>query len=295
MLPKELIGKIQKFHFRTRFLANDLFAGQYVSAFKGKGMEFSEVREYVPGDDVRDIDWNVTARMGHPYVKVFSEERELTVLLLLDLSASNLFGTSKRFKRELAAEVAGLLAFVAVRTNDKVGAVLFSDKVERFIPPKKGAGHVWGLIRDIFSHEPQSAATNLSAPLDHLNKLVRRHAVVFLISDFMVPEFDRKTQTSMFLASRKHDLTAIRIQDPAERILPNVGLVWMRDPETGQALAIDTSNKGVRARWEEDVVRRDAELKALLTKSGVDMVDLSTGGSVVQPLTEFFRRREARK
>ncbi|SHJ52609.1 Protein of unknown function DUF58 [Desulfatibacillum alkenivorans DSM 16219] len=295
MLPKELIGKIQKFHFRTRFLANDLFAGQYVSAFKGKGMEFAEVREYVPGDDVRDIDWNVTARMGHPYVKVFSEERELTVLLLLDLSASNLFGTSKRFKRELAAEVAGLLAFTAVRTNDKVGAILFSDKVERFIPPKKGAGHVWGLIRDIFSHEPQSAATNLSAPLDHLNKLVRRHAVVFLISDFMVPEFDHKTQTSMYLASRKHDLTAIRIQDPAERILPNVGLVWMRDPETGQALAVDTSNKGVRRRWEEDVARRDAELKTLLTKSGVDRVELSTGGSVVQPLTEYFRRREARK
>ncbi len=295
MLPKELYSKIQKFHFRTRFMANDLFAGQYVSAFKGKGMEFAEVREYNTGDDVRDIDWNVTARLGHPYVKVFSEERELTVLLLLDLSASHLFGTKKRFKRELAAEVAGLLAFVAVRTNDKVGAILFSDKVDRFIPPKKGAGHVWSLIRNIFSEENPSGTTDLSAPLDHLNKLVRRHAIVFLISDFQIPEFDKKTRVALSLAARKHDLTAIRIQDPAERVLPDVGLTWMRDPETGQVLAVDTSNKGVRKRWEKEVARHDAELKQLLTPSGVDMVELSTDGSVVKPLTEFFRKRETRR
>lgn len=295
MLPKELYAKIQKFHFRTRFLANDLFAGQYISAFKGKGMEFAEVREYTPGDDVRNIDWNVTARLGHPYIKVFSEERELTVLLLVDLSASNLFGTRNRFKRELAAEIAGLLAFVAVRTNDKVGAIMFSGQVDKFIAPKKGAGHVWGLIKEIFSHEIQPGVTDLSAPLDYLNRLVRRHAIVFLISDFLLPEINDKTRVAVSLAARKHDLTAIRIQDPAERILPDVGLAWLKDPETGQVIAVDTSNKTLRKNWDLDVEKRDAELKNLFARSGVEMVELSTDRPVLKPLTAFFRKRETRR
>ena len=185
MLSDEQLKKIQKFHFRTRKLASDLFAGQYESAFAGQGLEFAEVREYQAGDDVRFIDWNVSARFGHPYVKVFHEERELTVMLLLDLSGSHLFGTRKRFKREILAEVAGMLAFLAIRTNDKVGAILFSSKVEAYIPPKKGASHVWKLIREIFTYEPSEMGTNIKEVFDYLNRVVKRHAVVFLISDCM--------------------------------------------------------------------------------------------------------------
>ncbi len=275
-------------------MASELFAGQYTSAFKGKGMEFSEVREYQPGDDVRDIDWNVTARFGHPFVKVYSEERELTVLLLVDVSPSHLFGTRKAFKRELAAEVAGLLAFVAIRTNDKVGAILFSNKVERFIPPRKGAGHVWGLIREIFAHPATPGVTDLSAPLEYLSRVVRRHAIAFMISDFMTPSYGDGLKTALSLASRKHDVTAVRIQDPAERVLPDLGLAWLIDPETGKKVAVNTSSKSLRRKWSQEVEKRDAEFSSLLAASRVDLVDLFTDRSVVEPLTVYFRKRETR-
>jgi uncharacterized protein (DUF58 family) len=290
MLSQELLSKIQRFHFKTAHLANDLFAGQYESAFKGRGIEFAEVREYQPGDDIRTIDWNVSARFGHPFVKVFHEERELTVMLLLDLSGSHLFGTRNRFKRELLAEVAGMLAFLAIRTNDKVGAILFSSAVEKYIPPKKGASHVWRLIKEIFSYEPQDLTTSIDGVLTYLNRVAKRHAIVFLISDCMDTGFEK----SLRLTARKHDLTVIRVSDPAEEELPDVGLVTLRDPETGQVAVINTRSKSLRQRWHAHHKEQAAYISDLLKRTGVDQVELSTDGPVVEPLTRLFDRRRRR-
>jgi uncharacterized protein (DUF58 family) len=291
MLPKELYSKIQKLHFRTRFLANDLFAGQYLSAFKGRGMEFAEVREYQVGDDVRDIDWNVSARFGHPFVKIFHEERELTVVLALDLSGSNRFGTQKRFKREVIAEAAGLLSFLAIRTNDRVGAILFSDKVDKFIPPQKGAGHVWLLIKEIFSFEPPSRMTDVGAALVYLNKVVKRHAIVFLISDFLIKDPEENLEGPLMLSSKKHDVTALRVRDPAERTLPKAGFVRLKDPETGTCAMINTHDAFVRRQWNRIIATVDDAFSRVLKKSQVPLVELTTDGSVVEPLTAFFHHR----
>ena len=290
MLPEELFKKIQGFHFRTRRLANDLFAGQYESAFKGRGMEFAEVREYQPGDDIRTIDWNVSARFGHPFVKVFHEERELTVMLLLDLSGSTLFGTQSKFKRELLAEIAGMLAFLAIRTNDKVGAILFSSQVEKYIPPKKGASHVWRLIKEIFTYTPKELNTNIDAVLTYLNRMVKRHAIVFFISDCLDSGFEK----SLKLASKKHDLTVIRISDPAEKALPELGLMALRDPETGQAAVIDTRSNRLKEKWRVYLQSHENYLTDLFQKAGVDQVEIDTAGSVVEPLTRLFDRRRRR-
>ena len=290
MLPEELLNKIQRFHFKTHRLANDLFAGQYESAFRGRGIEFAEVREYQPGDDIRTIDWNVSARFGHPFVKVFHEERELTVILVLDLSGSHLFGTKKKFKRELLAEVAGMLAFLAIRTNDKVGAILFSSQVEKYIPPKKGASHVWRLIKEIFTYEPGNLTTNIDAVLTYLNRVVKRHAIVFLISDCMDTGFER----SMRLTAKKHDLTIIRVSDPAEDALPDVGLITLRDSETGQVTLINTRSKRLRDQWRDDRKKQADYLADLVRKAGVDMVELSTAGPVIEPLTRLFDQRRRR-
>jgi uncharacterized protein (DUF58 family) len=290
MLSAELYKKIQGFHFRTRYLANDLFAGQYESAFKGQGIEFAEVREYQPGDDIRSIDWNVSARFGHPFVKVFHEERELTVMLLLDLSGSHLFGTKNKLKRDLLAEIAGMLAFLAIRTNDKVGAVLFSSQVEKFIPPQKGATHVWRLIKEIFTYEPQQLTTHIDGALSYLNRVVKRHAIVFLISDCM----DSGFESSFRLTAKKHDLTVIRICDPAEDELPNLGLMTLRDPETGQIALINTRSRALREKWHSDRTDRAAQLSALFKKAGVDTAEIRTDGSVVEPLTRLFDRRRKR-
>jgi uncharacterized protein (DUF58 family) len=290
MIPEELLRKIQGLHFKTRHLASDLFAGQYESAFKGRGIEFAEVREYQPGDDIRTIDWNVSARFGRPFVKVFQEERELNVMLALDLSGSHLFGTRKRFKRELLAEVAGMLAFLAIRTNDKVGAILFSSQVEKYIPPGKGASHVWRLIKEMFTYEPQDLSTNLNEVLSYLNRMVKRHAIVFLISDFMDTGFER----SLRLTANKHDLTVIRVFDPAEEDLPDVGLMTVRDPETGQAASINTRSKRLRESWRTYRKAQAAYLSDLLSKAGVDLVNLSTDGPLVEPLIHLFERRRRR-
>ena len=290
MIPEELLKKIQKFHFRTKRQANDLFAGQYESAFKGRGIEFVEVREYQIGDDIRSIDWNVSARFGRPFVKVFSEERELTVMLLLDLSGSQLFGTKVKFKRELLAEVAGMLAFLAIRTNDKVGAILFSSQVEKYIPPKKGASHVWRLIKEIFTYEPQDLSTNLDAVLNYLNRVVKRHAIVFLISDCVDTGFER----SLRLTAKKHDLSVIRVSDPAEDELPDVGLATLQDPETGQVALINTRSKSLRERWSNYRKEQTAYLSDLLRKAGVDLVELWTDGPVIKPLTRLFEKRSKR-
>ncbi len=290
MLSEELLKKIQGFHFKTRHMASDIFAGQYESAFKGQGMEFAEVREYMPGDDIRSIDWNVSARFGRPFVKVFHEERELTVILLLDISGSHLFGTRNKFKRELLAEAAGMLAFLAIRTNDKVGAVLFSSKVEKYIPPKKGASHVWRLIKEIFSYEPQEPGTDIKAVLDYLNRVVRRHAIVFLISDCQDSGFD----IPLSIAARKHELTVIRLSDPAEENLPDVGRVFLRDPETGQVSLINTGNRKLVKKWRDHLQAQHEDLKKLLNRNGVDLAELSTGASVVEPLAALFTKRRQR-
>ena len=290
MLSEEMLKKIQGFHFKTRYLANDLFAGQYESAFKGQGIEFAEVREYQPGDDIRTIDWNVSARFGHPYVKVFHEERELTVMLLLDLSGSHLFGTRSKFKRELLAEIAGMLAFLAIRTNDKVGAILFSSRVEKYIPPQKGAAHVWRLIKEIFTYDPQQLTTNIDEVLNYLNRVVKRQAIVFLISDCMDSGFDK----SIKLTSKKHDLTVIRICDPAEIDLPNLGLMALQDPETGQVALINTRSKALREKWRLHYREHRAQLLALFKKAGVDMEEVYTNHSAVEPLTRLFDRRRQR-
>ena len=291
MLSKELLKKIQGFHFKTRHLANDLFAGQYESAFKGQGLEFTEVREYQPGDDVRTIDWNVSARFGHPYIKVYHEERELTVLLLLDLSGSQSFGSKNKFKRELLAEVAGMLAFLAIRTNDKVGAVLFSSKVEKYIPPKKGAAHVWALIKEIFTHEPSDLGTNIKGALDYLNRVVKRHAIVFLISDCL----DTGFELPFGIASRKHDLSVIRISDPSEETLPDVGLAYLTDPETNRVVLLNTHSKLLREKWRVHRQEHQARLSSLVRKTGVDLVDIRTDGSVSEPLVRLFDKRRRRR
>jgi uncharacterized protein (DUF58 family) len=290
MLSEDILKKIQKFHFKTSRLANDLFAGQYTSAFKGRGMEFAEVREYQPGDDIRTIDWNVSARFGHPFVKVFHEERELTVMLLLDLSGSHLFGTRKRFKRELLAEVAGMIAFLAIRTNDKVGAILFSSQVEKFIPPKKGTSHVWRLIKEIFTYEPQNLETNLDEVLTYMNRVVKRHSIVFLISDCMDSGFER----SLRLTGKKHDLTVIRVSDPAEEKLPALGLMTLQDPETGRISLINTRNKRLQETWRSYHMKQKKSFSDLLAKTGVDLVELYTNGPVVEPLTRLFENRRKR-
>jgi len=291
MLSDEQLKKIQGFHFKTRHLASDLFAGQYESAFKGQGLEFTEVREYQPGDDVRTIDWNVSARFGHPFIKVFHEERELTVILLLDLSGSQLFGTKQKFKREVLAEVAGMLAFLAIRTNDKVGAILFSSKVEKYIPPKKGTSHVWTLIKEIFTFEPDDLGTNIKGVLDYLNRIVKRHAIVFLISDCMDADFEKP----LTIAARKHELTVIRISDPSEIELPDVGLTYLRDPETDQVLLMNFRGKTLREKWRAHQVAQHAYLNGLLSRTGVDLVEIKTNGSVSEPLVRLFDKRRRRR
>jgi uncharacterized protein (DUF58 family) len=287
MIPQELLNKIQRLHFKTKRQANDLFAGLYESGFKGRGIEFAEVREYRFGDDMRSIDWNVSARFGQPFVKVYHEERELTVMLLLDLSGSQLFGTREKFKRELLAETAGMLAFLAIRTNDKVGAILFSSQVEKYIPPKKGASHVWRLIKEIFTYEPRDLTTNIEAVLTYLNRLLKRHAIVFLISDCIDAGFDK----SLALAAKKHDLTIIRLSDPAEAELPELGLINIRDPETGEVTMVDSRSKAMSEKWRAYRQGQGAYLLDLTKKTGIDLVDITTDGSVVEPLARLFDHR----
>ncbi len=291
MIPREQLKKIQKLHFKTRHLANDLFAGQYESAFKGQGMEFSEVREYQIGDDIKTIDWNVSARFGRPFVKVFHEERELTVMLLLDLSGSNLFGTRRRFKRELIAEVAGMLAFLAIRTNDKVGAILFTSEAEKFIPPQKGAAHVWRLIKEIFTYRPKNLTTSIDSALTYLNRVIKRHAIVFLISDFI----DKGFEKSLRLSAKKHDLNVIIVSDPAEKTIPNVGLINARDPETGKICVINTGNRHLRQRLNNYIKEHKDYLAHIFKRTGVAWITLSTDGPVTGPIIRLFDAKKTGK
>jgi uncharacterized protein (DUF58 family) len=288
--PREILKKIRRLELRTRRLVNSSFSGHYHSVFKGRGMNFEEVREYISGDDIRSIDWNVTARMNTPYVKKFNEERELTVMLLVDVSASGTFGSIELSKRELAAEVAAILAFSAINNRDKVGLLLFSEEVELFIAPKKGRLHTLRLIREMLYFQPRGRRTNLAAALEYLNKLISRRAVVFVISDFLAPDCSKP----LTVTSRRHDLVAMPVIDPGEERLPNVGLITFEDAETGEQVEINTSSSGIREAFAAEEKRRRKNLDKLFGSRGVDVVPLATDEDYLIPLRAFFERRERR-
>ena len=289
--PKEILKKIRRIELRTRRLVNSMFAGQYHSVFKGRGMNFEEVREYAPGDEIRSIDWNVTARMNAPYIKKYTEERELTVMLLVDVSASGMFGSVELSKRELAAEVASILAFSAINNNDKVGLILFTDRIELFIPPKKGRLHTLRLIREMLYFEPEGRGTDLAGALDYLNLVVSRRSVVFMISDFLAPDFTK----SLTVSSKRHDLVAMPVVDKGESELPNVGIITLEDAETGAQIDVNTGSKAVRRALHEINNERLDDLEYLLRSRRVDIVRLSTTEDYLIPLRNFFELRERRQ
>ena len=296
---REILKKVRQIEIRTRRLVDSSMGGEYHSVFKGRGMDFDEVREYVPGDEVRTIDWNVTARSGRPFVKKFTEERELTILLLVDVSASGNFGSTSQSKREMAAELASVLAFSAIRNSDKVGLILFSDQIEQYIPPKKGRRHVLRVVREILYFQPQHRGTDIIQALDFANRVTRRRAVTFLISDFQTSGDQTRALASLQRAIRltqtRHDLVAMHIQDRREEELPDVGLLAIEDAETGEMLELSTSNPKVRARFAE-LSRRNVEaLRRVLNAEAVDSLELETGESYVPPLMQFFKTRERRR
>jgi uncharacterized protein (DUF58 family) len=288
--PAEILKKIRALEIKTKGLVQTVFAGDYHSVFKGRGMNFEDVREYQPGDEIRAIDWNVTARLGTAFVKKFTEERELTVVLVVDVSASGNFGSVSQSKRELAAEVACLLAFSAIRNNDKVGLLLFSDRVELFIPPKKGRSHTLRIIREILFFEPAGRGTAPALALDYLNKVVTRRAVVFFVSDFQTGDFSRELSVS----GRRHDFIAVHVQDQREEILPNVGIITLEDAETGEQIEINTADRTTRARFSALAETKRAELNRTLRRNRIDAISLRTGEDYLPALRSFFKQRERR-
>lgn len=283
----ELLKKVRKIEIKTRRSSDRLFAGSYHSAFKGRGMVFSEVREYLPGDDIRTIDWNVTARFDEPYVKVFEEEREITVILLVDMSGSGDFGSRADLKREVISEVSAILSFSAIQNNDKIGVVFFTDRVEHFIPPKKGKTHILRIIRELLEFEPASKETNIAEALRYYANIIKKRSVGFLLSDFM----DSGYEQALRIAARKHDLVALRIGDEREADLAPMGMVRFVDPETGETRWLNTASKSVRNRYKAEYLRHKKETDDILKKAGVDKADIRTGDSYVQPLLELFKRR----
>lgn len=290
MIPKEIIKKIERIQIRTSHKVDELFAGSWHSAFKGRGIEFEEVRPYQVGDDVRTIDWNVTARSHQPFVKLFREERELAVMLLVDLSGSQNFGTNQQTKRELVAEVGALLAMSAIKNNDKVGLTLFTDEIEKAVPPRKGSRHVLRLIRELLYCEPVGTKTNLRRVLDHLSRTAKRRSVVFLVSDFQ----DNNYEATLRVARRKHDIIPVVISDPRESEMPNVGLVRLRDEETGETLMIDTANRRNRKMYAELYQRQLTERKNAFRRLKLEPIYLQTGTDIVEPIRRYFHDRERR-
>ena len=290
MLTKELLKQVRQIEIRTKGLVNQVFSGEYHSVFKGRGMEFSEVREYQFGDDIRNIDWNVTARFGHPYIKVFEEERELTVMLMVDLSGSLMFGSVSKTKQRIAAELTAILAFSALKNNDKVGLILFTDKIEKFVPPRKGRKHVLRIIREVLSFEPEGKSTNLKGALEYMNSTIKKKSIAFLISDFM----DEGYEKILRIVGRKHDLIGIVLDDRREKEMPNIGLVKLADAETGAERWIDTSSKRVRSQMIADRREREKLRNSIFIKSRLDRIEVTTGSNYIQPLVQFFRRREKR-
>jgi uncharacterized protein (DUF58 family) len=287
---RDILRKIRRLELRTRRLVESSFAGQYQSVFKGRGMNFEEVRPYTPGDEIRAIDWNVTARTGEPYIKKFTEEREMTVMIMLDVSASGNFGSVRESKRELAAEVSAILAFSAIHNNDKVGLLLFSDRVELFIPPKKGRLHILRLIREMLYFEPQGRGTDIAGALDYLNKVVTRRAFLFLISDFLAADFS----LPLTISARRHDMVAMTVLDPAEEVLPDVGVILLEDPETGEQIEVDTSRKTIAKGYAELSEKRFRALGTIFGSRAVDTLVLRTDADYLPVLRAFFDRRGRR-
>ena len=290
MIPKQILKKVKQVEIRTRGLVNDLFGGEYHSVFKGRGMAFSEVREYQPGDDIRLIDWNVTARNGAPFIKVFEEERELTVYLLVDISKSGEFGSQNQLKQEFGAEIASVLGFSAIKNNDKVGLILFSNEVEKYVVPKKGKSHVLRVIRELLYTAPKNKGTSLKNALDYLLKVAKRKSVVFLISDFI----DDKYWSSLKIANRKHDLIGIRLFDPAEKLFPNLGVLKVKDPESGSSFWIDTSSKREMEKLESKIQSDFDAFQNKAKKIGFDIISVATDQDFVEPLISLFRKRDKR-
>lgn len=290
MLSSDLIKKIRQIQIYTSRAVNASFAGQYESVFKGRGMQFEEVREYMPGDEIRSIDWNVTARAGKPYIKKFVEEREMTVMFMVDLSASGQFGTVEKFKNELAAEFCAVLAFAATRNNDKVGLIIFTDRIELFIPPKKGSRHVLRLIRELLYFKMPHRKTDIGQALDYLGRVIRKKATVFLVGDF----FERDFRKQLSLLNRKHDMIAVRVNDPAEKQLPRAGIIELEDPETGQIIQADTSSKAFIREYTKKAQIRQRKLDDMLRSIGVDSIEISTDRAYIRDLIAFFRMRKSR-
>jgi len=286
----EVLRQVKLLELQTRGLVNSLFTGEYRSVFKGQGMEFAEVREYQAGDEVRSIDWNVTARMGRPFVKRYIEERELTVMLAVDLSGSERFGTRGRFKSELASELAAVLAMSAIRNNDRVGAVLFTDRIEHVVPPRKGRRHALRLMRDLLVYEPVGKRTDLPAALEFTGKMVAHKSIIFVVSDFQAPDLEHPLK----LLAQRHDVIAVTVDDPSERTLPDIGLARFIDPESGDTIDIDTSDADVRRRFGEAVEEEINSRRRLLRRLAIDEIPVHTDGSIVEPLIRFFRARETR-
>ena len=284
----ELLKKVRRIEIKARGLSRHIFAGQYHSAFKGRGIAFSEVREYQYGDDIRNIDWNVTARFNHPYVKVYEEERELTVMLIVDVSGSGMFGTTSAFKREIMTEIAAVLSFSAILNNDKTGVIFFSNKVEKIIRPQKGRKHILRIIRELLDFEPENNSTNLNEPLRYLTNAIRKRCTAFIISDFIAPDFEE----SLRIAANKHDIVALKIFDPAEKMIPDLGLIRVYDPETGLEKWVDTSLKKVRDEYSAWWQRHADTIQNVFRKAGVDSAWISTGEDYVQPLIRFFKKRQ---
>ena len=284
------VKKVKRIEIATRGLVNEVFSGEYHSVFKGRGMEFAEVREYQIGDDIRNIDWNVTARSGHPYVKVFDEERELTVMLLVDVSSSGNFGTTNQMKGEVAAELCAVLAFSAIKNNDKVGLIIFSDKIEKFIPPRKGKKHVLRVIREILYFKPEDSRTDLSVALEFLSRVIKRKSIVFLISDFLAEDYEKSLQ----IANKKHDIISIDIIDPREVEMPGVGFLELEDAETGETIVVDTSNPVIRNDFYSQSKEERESREKFFKSIGVDNINIKTDQSYVEPITRFFRMRAKR-
>jgi len=290
LITRELIKKVRKIEITTNRVVSNQLAGQYHSVFKGRGMSFAEVRPYQPGDEIRQIDWNVSARMNETYVKQFEEERELTVMILVDQSASGLFGTREQSKAELAAEIAAVLAFSAIKNNDRVGLILFTDQIEKYVPPKKGRKHVLRVVTEILDSEPKSPRTDLSVGLSFLTRVAKRKTVAFLISDFLAEGYEK----ALRIVNSRHDLVPIVLTDPAEESLPDVGIVFLRDAETGDVVPVDTGDKGFRARWREFAKMEKENRERLLRKLDVEWVGVRTDKAYMPPLTRFFQRRAQR-
>ena len=290
MLPAEVIKKIRRIEIRTKKIVNDLFSGEYHSTFKGQGMEFEEVRQYEPGDDIRLIDWNVTARTGYPHIKKFREERELSVVLMVDASSSGQFGTKERFKNETAAELCALLAFSAIKNNDKVGLIIFTDVIEKFVPPRKGRGHVLRLIRDILYFKPTHTGTDISGAIEYMNRVIKRKSVVFLISDYMSGGYQKPLQ----IANRRHDVIAVKVTDPRETTFDNLGLIELEDAETGEVFTIDTGSRDFRREFSAKAVEDATNMKKGFQRINLDFINIRTDESYIVPLINFFKMRERR-